>query len=413
MQHYPLRRLMIENFQSIKLIDIELEGNGLYWIRGKNNVGKSAIIKAMSALFTNIANNKYKEMIRDGETTFNVKAWFGPDYVELSRGGEDYYEWIIDGESGRVDKTQGKVPDELVEYFNLYYEPDKTKRYLNLTGATESLLFTETTAGDNYRLLQKALGTEVLTKATKESDRIKRSILAENRTIEKLKLEKEEALPEQEQVKQLLTDRSQRLNQLKTVLDKEKGWYDVLAEQYENVDALTQLATALIDINQDINLYQELGIEKELAEQTQIEQVLRDQHQYRKLTEELGRIDAVLTGLETKEVVDLINQVKAIDTQLALHQNKQQLEQALTELNLPDDTELKEVQPLINETNQIEDVQRLFGELVQRLGALEQVNDELEVLSKEYESARQALGVCPYCGGDVTDSHSHSKGVAS
>ena len=82
------------------------------------------------------------------------------DFVKLSRGSQDYYEWRIDGVYGREDKTNGKVPLTLQTYFGLYYEAEKTKRYLNITTSTDQLLFVETTGGDNYFLLQKVLSEE-------------------------------------------------------------------------------------------------------------------------------------------------------------------------------------------------------------------------------------------------------------
>src|SRR5699024_9959673 len=102
----------------------------------------------------------------------------------------------IDGEMFRVDKTSGRVPEELVEYFNLYYEAEKTKRYLNITSSDDPLLFVSTTGGDNDRLLQIALGTEVVMGASKKAEQLKRQATAEQKTINTLLEEQEEQLTE-------------------------------------------------------------------------------------------------------------------------------------------------------------------------------------------------------------------------
>lgn len=411
MSRYPLSKLVIEDFQSIRHIELEFASDGLYWIRGKNNVGKSAIIKALSALFTNVSNNKYKEMIRDGSTTFNVKAWFGPDYVELSRGGSDYYEWSFsNGESGRVDKTAGKVPPELEAYFNLYYEPEKTNRYLNLTGASDSLLFTESTGGDNYRLLQKALGTELLTKATKESDKIKRATLSENKTLLKLKEEKEDELPKYEAVHQVLEDRQAQLSRLKGVLDGEMEIYRSLNNQYDTVDTLMQFAEVVIGINSDLELYNQSNIESELTDIDVIKGV-------KQLHDELNVLDTSLSDLHLPddrllgEASTLINELGAIQSQVSQLVTYNVLEGQQQELGVVSDDELGAIQGDINSIAIIKDLLGNYNTYIDLAGRSDQIDDELSQLDIDYEASRKELGICPYCNSVLDSNHSH-KGVS-
>src|SRR5690625_719867 len=153
-----IRKLTVKNFQSIKEITVTFDENGIFRFTGLNNVGKSAILKAMTIVMRNISNNQYKEFLRDETNSFEITVWdFSDNWVRLSRGAVDFYEWSIDGKSGRMDRTQGKVPLEVQGYFNLYEENEKTKACLNVRLPREVLLFVDTTPGDNAMMFQKAL----------------------------------------------------------------------------------------------------------------------------------------------------------------------------------------------------------------------------------------------------------------
>ena len=48
-----LKNITIINFQSIKNVTIHFNENGAYHIKGKHNIGKSVIVKAINTLFNN------------------------------------------------------------------------------------------------------------------------------------------------------------------------------------------------------------------------------------------------------------------------------------------------------------------------------------------------------------------------
>ncbi|MEQ2561403.1 ATP-binding protein, partial [Sutterella wadsworthensis] len=163
-----LRRIHIENVQSIADLTLDFEESGVYRLVGDNDVGKSAILRAINALFHNVSRSSYKEYISDWADTFVVEGWFyDGGYVKLSRGANDFYEWSIPSSGNIVMKTDGKVPPELEEYFNLYTEKDKSKLTLNFNLQGDVLPFVDTSASDNFWLTQKALGTNVLLNASK------------------------------------------------------------------------------------------------------------------------------------------------------------------------------------------------------------------------------------------------------
>lgn len=158
------KKLYIRNFLSIKELEIEFEESGCYHIKGDNNIGKSNFLKAIRTLVENVTSRKVPKYLRDNEDTFYIESVdFDGNVVRLSRGAEDYYSWDINGVSGRVDKTAGKVPDTIVNYFNFYVNADPTGKKkletVNIRHPRARLLFVDTTDGENYLFLQKAMGT--------------------------------------------------------------------------------------------------------------------------------------------------------------------------------------------------------------------------------------------------------------
>lgn len=163
-----LRKIRLQNVQSVSDLTLDFEKKGVYRLVGDNDIGKSAILRGINALFHNVSRSSYKEYISDWADTFIVEGWFyDGGYVKLSRGANDFYEWSIPSGSNTVMKTDGKVPLELQEYFNLYTEKDKSKITLNFNLQGDVLPFVDTSTSDNFWLSQKAFGTNILLNASK------------------------------------------------------------------------------------------------------------------------------------------------------------------------------------------------------------------------------------------------------
>jgi energy-coupling factor transporter ATP-binding protein EcfA2 len=174
------RRVYIKNFQSIKELEIILEENRCYHIKGKNNIGKSNFLKALTAIVKNVPSRSLSSYIRDDEESFYIEiSDFDNNVVRLSRGKEDYYSWVINGSSGRIDGTAGKVPDEVRSYFNMYEDTEKTKEIVNIRLPRAKLLFVDNTYAENYYLLQKALRVEEYLSAIKLGGTKKNSLKKE------------------------------------------------------------------------------------------------------------------------------------------------------------------------------------------------------------------------------------------
>lgn len=396
----------IRNFQSIKDLEIELDGDGLYWIRGKNNIGKSNLLRAMSTVFTNVSNNSYKPFIRDNCTTFKIKVWFEDDWVELVRGATDYYEWVIDGQHGRVDKTAGKVPDELVDYFNLYYEAEKTKRYLNITSSDDPLLFVSTTGGDNDRLLQIALGTEVVMGASKRAEQLKRQATAEQKTIRTLLSEQEEQLTGMQARHDTLSDQIEQLDRLELVLDNEYKITTLLKNQQELVTDYALLGSKLIELMQDEELIKAANLEQQHHDIQVITKQLKQEQEYQTFIKTEQEIQ-VLTSEELASLTNLEDSVLKINKQVEQESLYQQLLQASEVLELQSqgvdelDADFAQLANIKKHLNDLKAYQKLEQDLVN-------AEEVVQEVTAEYERLREEIGECPLCGSSlVGTSHSH------
>lgn len=396
----------IRNFQSIKDLEIELDGDGLYWIRGKNNIGKSNLLRAMSTVFTNVSNNSYKPFIRDNCTTFKIKVWFEDDWVELVRGATDYYEWLIDGVHGRVDKTAGKVPDELVEYFNLYYEAEKTKRYLNITSSDDPLLFVSTTGGDNDRLLQIALGTEVVMGASKRAEQLKRQATAEQKTIRTLLSEQEEQLTGMQARHDTLSDQIEQLDRLELVLDNEYKITTLLKNQQELVTDYALLGSKLIELMQDEELIKAANLEQQHHDIQVITKQLKQEQEYQTFIKTEQEVQ-VLTSEELASLTNLEDSVLKINKQVEQESLYQQLLQASEVLELQSqgvdelDADFAQLANIKKHLNDLKAYQKLEQDLVK-------AEEVVQEVTAEYERLREEIGECPLCGSSLEGtSHSH------
>lgn len=249
------KKLRIKNFLAYKEIEFDFEENGAYHIWGENNTGKSAMLYAIRTLIRNVSNIHYKSFLRDDCASFLIEAemWDG-NRITLSRGATDYYEWFIDGNRGFLDKTKGKVPDAVEEYFNFYIDNEKTKECLNLRMARDTLLFVDSTAGDSAYLLQKALGTEDILLAMKLGEAKRKELKKEAKVFEGIIETEDEKM---KKVNEKLTEKVNKVDELKTI-------YNVINTEYDEINEFVELfeiAKNLIDAeNQQKELEEQLNI---------------------------------------------------------------------------------------------------------------------------------------------------------
>lgn len=364
-----LNRIEIENFQSIDFLSVPLSNTGVHWVNGKPNVGKSAVLKAVQALFTNVSNNRYKEMIRDGEDAFRVKGYFSNgDWVELIRGEDDRYSWVIDGQAGSMAKTQGKVPFELKNYYGLYWTGDKIKRNLNFTLVGDQLFFVETSSGDNTLILEKALGTDRLTRVGQYADSEKKEVRSELKTIRAFHEESDKKL---ERLAREVDEGEERLNgvdRLENTLKSEIHTYDKLDDLVGRTLDLARIAQAVQQAEESLANVDVVTLQKDIKE--------------------FGRVN----DLYDKKVrlVELAEEEESMKVNIS-HQELTELEAEIREYG---------------------NITSLTDKLLNARDSYERLQVELKETEEEYEQALNRkeeflaqFDVCPFCDRPMGDNH--------
>lgn len=412
-----IKSLRVINFQSIKDTTFHFDETGVFKMHGKNNIGKSAFAKTIEVLVKNASNNTYKDYLRDECTFFSVeyKGWDGAR-VKLSRGSVDFYEWDLgDDRVGRVDKTSGKVPQELEAYFNLYHEKEKTDEILNLRIEGSRMPFVETTAGESYFVLQKALGTEEFLLATKKADQYRAEESKGIKLIETYARQEEERLME---VSQQLAEESQKLQEV-------ERYENVLKAENEIYQELLDLKTSLGELSKQNRLLKESKAKIENLPLDEVQSSLEDILEMKKLLtaiHEVGQLTAdkkaseeilqQMTVDQLEEDMCIIDSghdlLTAMDELAALEKAK---EDSLTKVNqIEDCTVVEEELVLISECKEMLKVTVEYTDVANQLK--EAKKKEAEALQK-LEEFKKEMGVCPVCGTDLSSGtgHAHQVGV--
>src|SRR5699024_176344 len=362
-----IKRIIVQNFQSIKDLEIVFDEKGVYRFKGLNNSGKSALLKAITFLMRNVSNHSYKNYIRDEEDTFQVSMDdFEGNYVILSRGAVDFYEWSINGEKGRMDKTGGKVPQEVKKFFNLYIEDEKTNECLNIRLPREVLLFIDTSFGDNAMMVQKALGTEDYMIGIKQVDKRGREIKKEVKILEKYK-EKEEGKLEEVRVE---------FSELDSAVSEMERYENTLRQDYENFKDVKGLIEDTLEVSEkqrDLKEKKKLlddmdfkGIKEDLDVLVLIEDVLKKASKEQGLKESIKGKKGILDNVDLGELKERIGLVDLVDVTM----------------------------------DKVRVVAR--HQKVIRLK-----NKELQEVKDEIKEFKEELEVCPFCGGDLDEKHIH------
>lgn len=161
----------VYNFMSISRGKCEFDERGIINIKGYNDSGKSAMLRALDVLFFNIRPNSQVNFIKDGCDYFRVVAHF-EDGVTIVRdkylNGQSLYEMSKDDELLYTTKVNGvlsrvtEVPEPIRVYLGLI-SFDGT--YLNSRSCFEKQFLVQTSGSENYKMLNSVLRSEELATA--------------------------------------------------------------------------------------------------------------------------------------------------------------------------------------------------------------------------------------------------------
>lgn len=279
--------LKIENFMSIKEAFIEFDDSNVISLCGYNDSGKSAITRLMEVMLYNSYTTDQVRFITDeeeywlGELTFDdgvvytrTKYSDGKSLWELKKNGKLLFSNRL--QNGTL-AAMSDIPDVIRQYLGVI-EDELTEEKLNVRRNTDKLFLINTSGGDNYKILNTVLRSDVLASASKRLNDDKNKLNSE-------------------------------VNEKKTVVN-------VLSEQFESYDVAPKEE---IDEVRDLigNLEEVKGRIVRLTMLMEENQKKHEISVYEPLTSvdtsRLSELQSII-DFETQKSVPVYNEVKAIDS---------------------------------------------------------------------------------------------------
>lgn len=400
-----IKKLRIKNFQSVSDITLEFDEKGVVRFSGPNNVGKSVILKAISTVMLNVSNRNYKEFIRDEENTFEIRLEdFKGNWVMLSRGEVDFYKWSINGEDGQEDRTSGRVPLVVKEYFNLYVEDEKTNECMNIRLPDDTLLYVNTTPGDTAMMFQKALGTEDYLIGIKKVGSKSRELRKEQQLIEKYLVQENDKLKDAEVA----------LHEEETKVDDIERYEDILKNENKKYKKIVDMEDATVEY---LTIRKEVRDNVKALEELSLDSIKDDLGTLKKVTEfyevstEVSSIDKRLKeDKEKMEECDLdsiqqdMKRVIKMETVIELYTEVESLEDKISKSTVSVEG-YGELDEDIAKVSRIEQVFDVAKELKGITEDVKKKKGKLEGLEKEIQEVEDELGYCPTCGSKFPHEH--------
>lgn len=186
MEYARLLRWEVWNFMSIAHGICEFDSSNIINIKGYNDSGKSAMLRALDVLMFNSYQRDQVQFIKDDMEYFRVMAYF-EDGVSILRdkyiNGQSLYEMYKDGDCIYSTKVGGnlvkvtEVPVPIQNYLGVV-------NYLNSRSCYQKQLLVQTTGSENYKMCSEILRSEEIASAGEMLNNDKNKLLADINSID-------------------------------------------------------------------------------------------------------------------------------------------------------------------------------------------------------------------------------------
>lgn len=201
MDYSKISSIELTNFMSFKRAKLTFDESGIINIKGYNDSGKSAILRAMAVCLMDMFKRNQLKFIRHGEEYFRITITFD-DGISVLRdkyiNGQSLYEVYKDQElmfttkqGNRLSKVDG-VPKTIADYLGLCVTDSV---YLNYQSCIDKLPVVDTTGSENYQMFHEVLRMEEIFRASNMINVDKNDLGLEISTME-YELQREEVLLE-------------------------------------------------------------------------------------------------------------------------------------------------------------------------------------------------------------------------
>lgn len=169
MEYSPIESIRVKNFNCIGDIEMSFKESPIIAIYGDNDAGKSSFIDGFACLTYHANERNQKDNIRDGTQGFGIETKLedGTTIIRTKTARLNRFEVLYpNGTKWSADKIEAGagVPKAVQDVMGCIKE-EETKEFLHIRTYRDQVLFINTTAGTNYKVMYGALKAEHISKA--------------------------------------------------------------------------------------------------------------------------------------------------------------------------------------------------------------------------------------------------------
>lgn len=262
-----LIQIEVKNFMSIAHAVIPIGEDNIINLCGYNNSGKTATTTAVEIAFYNTYQQEHVNYIKDGETYWAIGLKFD-DGIEINRykrdDGKSIFEMYKDdkllytNERGKEILAVSEIPDVIAKYLNVVKD-EVTGERLNVRRNRDKLFLINTTGGENYKILNAILLTDVLSNASMKANEDKNKKQSEVLSLinrkdvlveeyNNMRVATRDAIEDLKQANNALRESSRKFNYIKSIIEAFNGMNDIVVQEelpFVDTSRFTEIETIL------------------------------------------------------------------------------------------------------------------------------------------------------------------------
>jgi len=387
-------KVRIQNYQSIKDASLEIEGFTV--IIGKNNIGKSAVIRALEAP---LANQTGISFIRHGEKKTTVNIARDEIDIEWVKGASATYTVKVGEEKGVYTKLNRDVPQPLLDAGFGKMEVGDKKVFPFIAPQFDELFLVDKPGSVVTEVLASLYDIDVLSKADdlcQKAIRAQKSMLKTRETDLKTVEEKLEVFKDFEEIKENVADlvkKEEESENLRSEIFALRSYEEKVKEFTENLRVLKNITAIVIP---DTKWFDKALNEVQLLEDME--------ERHKKLTASVGKLKGVskLKIPKTKDTEALVKEVEILSGwDNEVKKLTYEIKAQKTFLDKFDINEItagaEKVEKFIQEYSDTKSLEDSFSETVSKTKI---TRDELKEVTANLKSKKKEMSeikVCPLC----------------
>jgi len=390
-------KLRVQNYQSIKDVELEAEQGQFVAVVGRTDIGKSAMLRAVEGLLT---NSPVKSDIRRGARFVRVKATLpSKDEIQWEKREKGQASYIVNGET--YEKLAKGIPP-IFESLSLTPVKTQVNDYNLVVRQQFDPLFLINDSRGMVALIEK-LGD--FNKYNRAHQLCKLQIRQDNQELKRVgeeikdvedELEKYKQVEDIEKLVEELDKQEEDLKELEKIYTLSKDW----TKSSKELEIL-QKFLSLLEPVEKINVQElELSLLK-ITKLKEIKETLKD------------LLKGVLTLKERLSAYSKLDEINVIELEEKLKNWKQLkiISEGLNTLKVVSSIKLPELHDieeklLLCERAEIRlcKLQGLYETFVQKGNELIQIFKEIKQIEEEIKKIMEEMpDICPTCGNDLKD----------